>query len=134
MQWIAEQFVTTGQFHHLPQVHDRHTIRNMFDHIQVVRNKQVGQPEFSLQVLQDIEHLGLDGYIQRGDRLIADDKLRTQCQGASNPDPLALSTLEFMGKTPGVIIFETHLFQGLKHQLDTFLVRANLMDIQTFHD
>ncbi len=57
-------------------------------------DKQIGQAEFFLQVLQQVEDLGLDGNIQRRDRLVADDKLRVQGQGAGNADALALTAAE----------------------------------------
>ena len=58
------------------EVHHRHAVADVLDHRQVVRDEQVGQPELGLQVLEQVEHLGLDRHVERRDRLVADDQLR----------------------------------------------------------
>ncbi|MNW59658.1 hypothetical protein D3C74_375880 [compost metagenome] len=54
-------------------------------------DEHVGQTILLLQILHQIEHLCLNRYIQRGDRLIADDELWIQRQRAGNADPLPLA-------------------------------------------
>ncbi len=63
----------------------------MLYHAQIVGDEDIGQVEVALQVLQEVEHLRLDGNIQGRHRLIADDQLGVQSQGAGNADALALS-------------------------------------------
>ena len=41
-----------------------------------MRNEDVGQADVTLQLLQQIEDLGLNGNIQRGYRLITNDQFR----------------------------------------------------------
>ena len=41
MQGVGIQFFTGGQLHHTAQIHDRNTIGNVFDYVQVVGNKQI---------------------------------------------------------------------------------------------
>ena len=57
-------------------------------------NEQVREREFLLQVFEQVQHLRLNRYIERGDRLIGDDQLRVDDQRASDADALALSTAE----------------------------------------
>ncbi|MNE71262.1 hypothetical protein D3C80_1671190 [compost metagenome] len=59
-------------------------------------NKYVGQSELPLQILHQVNHLGLDRYIQRGYRLIGDNQLRLQRQRSGDTNPLALAAGELM--------------------------------------
>jgi len=43
---------------------------------QVVRDEQVREVEPALEVLQQVDDLALDGHVERGDRLVADDQAR----------------------------------------------------------
>ena len=52
--------------------------------------------ETLLEPLQQDEHLGLNGHIERRHRLIEDEKSRFQRQRAGNSLPLALATAELM--------------------------------------
>ena len=81
----------------------------MLDHAQVVGDEQVGQAELALQILQDVQHLRLDGNIQRRDRLVADDELRAQGQGAGNADALALAAGKLVRVAAGVVVFQADL-------------------------
>ncbi len=63
----------------------------MLHHAEVVRDKQICQLVFFLQILQQIDNLRLNGNIQRGNRLVADDKFGIQRKRAGNADALALA-------------------------------------------
>ena len=39
-------------------------------------DEQIGCAGFFLQILHQVHHLGLDGYVQRTDALVRDDQLR----------------------------------------------------------
>ena len=133
VQRLAIEIFTGSQFNHFPQVHHGDTVRDVFHHAQVVGDEQVGQPEFPLQVFQDIENLRLDGHIQGRDRLIADDELGAQSQCTRDPDPLALPAGELVRVAAGVVIFESDFLEGLHHDLDPFPVGADAVDVQPFH-
>ena len=49
-----------------------------------------------LEILQEVQDLGLDRHIQCGDGLVADDKPGIEGQGSRDPDPLPLPTRELM--------------------------------------
>ena len=55
-------------------------------------DEQVGQAEFAPQVQEQVQDLRLDGDVERRDRLVADDELRTQRQSPGDADALALTT------------------------------------------
>ncbi len=62
-------------------------------------NKQIGELKFPLKPDQKVDHLRLNGNIQRRDRLVTDNKLRVNRQRSRNPNPLSLSPGKFMGKS-----------------------------------
>ncbi len=78
-------------------------------------NEEIGELLFLLQILQEVDHLGLDGNIEGGNRFIGDDEFRFHRQGAGNADPLTLSTTEFMRISLGVLRLQADLFKELIH-------------------
>jgi hypothetical protein len=50
----------------------------VLDNRKVVRNKDKGEVEVFLQSLQQVEGLRLNGHIQRGYRLVANDQARVE--------------------------------------------------------
>lgn len=85
---------TTFRFPHLHQfaeVHHPYPVRYVTDDIQTVGNEQKRQPQFTLQLHQQIDDLRLHGDVQRRNSLIRDDKFRVQGNCPGNTDPLPLS-------------------------------------------
>ena len=84
-------------------------------------DEHIGQIFLFLEVPQQIEHLGLDGDVQRGDRLVTHNKFRIEGQSAGDADALAASAVHLVGiavgKAPGdadgVHQFLHPLLQGL---------------------
>ena len=58
---------------------------------QIMGDEKIGEVSLCLQINQQIQNLGLDGYIQRGDGLVADDKAWIRGQRAGNAQPLPLT-------------------------------------------
>ena len=54
----------------------------MADDGKVVRDEEVGEVEVLLERLEQVDDLRLDGDVQGGDRLVADDEVRVQRQRA----------------------------------------------------
>ena len=96
MARVGVDLVAVGQLHDLAQVHDRHTVADVLDDPQVVRDEEVGQAELLLQVLQQVDDLRLDRDVERGHRLVGDDEARLHRQGARDADPLALAAAELV--------------------------------------
>src|SRR5215469_2296191 len=72
------------------EIHYRDAIADVLDDREVVGDKQIGQFELVLQIHQQVEDLGLDRHVERRYRLVADDQLRAQGEGAGDPDTLPL--------------------------------------------
>ena len=75
VQGAPIEFFTISELHDFTQVHDGHPVADVFYDAQVVGYEQVGQVELFLQILQKVENLCLNRYIQRGDRLIGNNQL-----------------------------------------------------------
>ena len=95
----GEKLIHGRQFRDLAQIHYRHLIGEMPNHRQIVTDEPICQAESILQFFKQVDHLGLDGNIQRGDWLIADDQVRVKRAGAGNSDPLALSPPKIRANT-----------------------------------
>src|SRR3990167_2257845 len=85
-----------AHFHWAAEVHHQHIVGHMAYHREVVRDKHVAGVELFLQVHKQVEHLGLDRYVQRRGRLIRHQHLGLQHHGAGQGDALALAAGEHM--------------------------------------
>ena len=83
----------------------------MLHHAQIVGHEDVGQVKFLLQLVHQVQHLGLDGHVQGGHRLIGDDQLWLYGQCPGDPDPLALAAGELVGIPVGMVVVQAHLPQ-----------------------
>ena len=97
MQGIAEQVVAGCLLHHLAEIHDSNIVGEVLDDGEVVGDENVGQPHVLLKLLEQIENLRLDRHVQRRDRLVADDELGLDRQGAGDADALAAAAVELVG-------------------------------------
>ena len=105
---LAEQFPTIGELRDAAEIHHGDAVADVLHDAHVVGHEDVGQAEFALEGLQEVEHLGLDGDVQGGDRLIAHDEVWLQDQRSCDPDALALAAAELMRVATGVVRLETH--------------------------
>ncbi len=103
MARIGKELVLGADLHHLAEIHHRDPVGHVLHHRQIVRDEQVGKPEPRLQILEQIDHLRLDGNIQRRYRLVADDQIGLHRERAGDADALALAAREFVRIAPRVI-------------------------------
>ena len=96
--------------------------RDVPHHRQVVRDEQVGQAELALQVVEQVDDLGLDRHVERGDRLVGDDQLGPQGERPGDADALALAAGELVRVAVVVLRVEPdQLQQLLDRPLDAVL-------------
>mgnify|MGYP006900717337 CR=1 FL=1 len=69
-----------------------------------MRNEQVGRAGLLLDILHQVDHLRLNGHVQRRDALICDDELGVHDEGAGNAHALALAARELVGIAVGVLV------------------------------
>ena len=82
----CEQFLGWGRFHHSAQIHDVDSIGDVLDHAEVVADEEIGQRQILTEVHEQIENLCLNGDIERGHRLVADDALGLDREGPRDAD------------------------------------------------
>ena len=97
-------------------------------------NEQVGQAEALLKVLQQVDHLCLDGDVQCGDGLVADDEVGLQGKGAGNADPLALAARELMRIAAHEVGIQPDQVQQFLDTLLAFPAGVSAVDIQRLAD
>ena len=96
MARITEHGIGLAGLNHPPKVHHRDAVGDMLNDAEIMTDEQVGEPEFLLQILQQVQHLRPHRHIERRHRLITDDQFRTRREGTSDGDALALAAGELM--------------------------------------
>jgi hypothetical protein len=105
---LAKIAVFVGDLDDPAQIHDRDAVRDVLYHAQVVRDEQERHPEVALQVREQVEDLRLHRHVERRHRLVADDDVGLQGQGARNADALPLPARELVRKIVGLVRPQTH--------------------------
>src|SRR4029434_10824312 len=83
----------------LSVIHHGHFIRQILHDAEVVCDEQVGEIQFSLKLLEQVDDLRLHGYVQRAGGFVADDELGIHRQTSCNADTLPLPAGELMRVT-----------------------------------
>ena len=134
MERVAEKLQGRRRLHDLPEVHDRDAVADVLHHRQVVGDEKIGELHGLLEFLQQVQYLGLDGYVKGGDGLVADDEARRQGERPGDAHPLASAPVELVGvfvEEPGA---QAHfLHEGVHHFLPLPL-RAHAEDLQGLAD
>src|SRR6266568_2012813 len=128
MERILEELARRGLLDDLPQVHDRDAIRHLPDDAEVVRDQQVRQVLPSLNVLEQVEDLRLDGYVEGARRLVQEGEYGLGGQGAGDGDPLTLSTGELVGETVQMVGAESDFLEQLRRSLHRLRARHEPVD------
>ena len=87
-------------FDDLSQIHHCHPIRRVSNDAQVMGDHDLCDTEPFLQLAQELEHPRLHGDIERRRRLVEQEQLRFDREGACNANPLPLPTRKL--SRPGV--------------------------------
>ncbi len=112
----AVERVPVGRLHDRAQVHHGDARADLADRAEIVRDEHVGEPVLLLQVLEQVEDLGLDRHVERRDGLVAHHQPRPQRQRPGDPDALCLAAGELMGVAGGVLRPQAHPLQQLLHR------------------
>ena len=93
----AEEFLGAGAFDDLAAAHQRDMVRHVLHHRQIVRDQQHGHAQLALDVGQQVQHLRLDGHVQRRGRLVGDQQQRLGGQRDGDHDALLLPAENWKG-------------------------------------
>src|SRR5215471_11117611 len=108
MLWLGEQVLDRCLFDYAAEIHDADPIADVADDCQVMRDEQVGQPQTLLNFEQEIQDLRLYRDVQRGGWLVEDEQFGFQCEGARDPNALALPAAELVRKAIQMLLAQAY--------------------------
>ena len=88
-----------AEFDDFSEIHHHDALADVFDYGEVVRDEQVGDAALFLQVLEQVDDLGLDADIQSADGFVANDEFGFDGERARDADALTLAAAEFVRVT-----------------------------------
>ncbi|VTR68114.1 hypothetical protein DESC_690051 [Desulfosarcina cetonica] len=115
MAGAPENIIRMTQFNGLAQEHHADPVGDVAHHPEIVGDEQVGQLQAFLQILEQIEDLGLDGNIQGGDGLVANHEGGVRGQGPGDADALALPAAELVRVVPPGFPAQAHEVQEFRN-------------------
>ncbi len=89
---VIEHLFCCSALHNPPQIHHHQPVCKIGNRPQVVGDEQDADPAFALQLPQQIQDFGSDGYVQHRNRFICKQQLWLQRHRRCDHHPLALST------------------------------------------
>lgn len=117
VQRTCEYLFGPGFFHDFAKIHHRHSIRDMLDDGQVVRDEKISEIEPLLKLAKQVQHLRLNRHIESRDRLVAHDEAGIETERTGYPDSLALASREFVGIPAGVVRAEPYKVEKLRDSI-----------------
>ena len=107
----------------------------MPDDGQIVRDEEVGEVEVALERLHQVHDLSLDGDVERGDGLVADDEVRVERERAGEADALALAAGELVRVAGGGVGRQADDIEELAHALARLAPLGDAVDAERLtHD
>ena len=125
---LAIERLPVRNLNHLTQIHNGNAIGNVLHDGQVVSDKQIRGTELVLEFLEQVQNLGLNGHIQSGNRLVADNQLGLQRKCAGNADTLTLTAGELMRITVDVLGVQSNDVEKLADALNALLLGAHAVN------
>jgi hypothetical protein len=113
MHGMLEQSLGRSRLDDLTGVHDEHAIRDIANDAEVVRDEEIREVQLRLEVVQEVEQLRLDRYVERRRRLVEDDERRIGDQGSRDADALALTARQLVRVAPRHVRLETDELEDL---------------------
>ncbi len=112
-RWRGKHVAGGAGLHHLAVAHHHHPVADLGRHPHVMGDEQHRQIHLLAHIVQQLQHLRLHRHIQRRHRLIGDQHIGPQHQGARQTDALALATGEFMRKAVHGFRVQSHQTQDI---------------------
>ena len=133
---IFKHLVGGAVLHDLAAVHDLHRVRVPGHDAQIVGDDDQRRAEALPQLVQLLQHLGLDGDVQGGGGLVADEDVGVAAHAHGDHGPLLHPAGKFMGILfdPLFRIGNIHPAQQLHRLLKRLFFLHPLVDAQGFGD
>ena len=113
--WVVINLVSGAYLFNFPFVHDHDAVADVVHYGEVVGNEDDGEAKFFFEVVEEVQHLRLHAYVQRGNRFIAHNKRWIQSQCTCYDDALPLPAGEFVGIAIEVFRLQAYFLQQLHH-------------------
>src|SRR5215470_4213486 len=130
MARLGMQAGALGNLHDAAEIHDGDAVAHPLHHAEVVGDEDVGEAEALLQVDQQLQDLRADGDVERGDRLVEDDQLGLQDEGAGDRQPLALAAAELVGKAVELVRLQADDLEHAARLVAALAARADAVEAQ----
>ena len=111
MGGVLEQVVDVGCLDDNAQIHHRDSVADVADDVEIVGDEDIGQPQLLLKILQQVDHLSLNRYIQCRYRLVADQQPGSAGERACDRNTLALATGKLVRIAPPHLPAETNVIE-----------------------
>ena len=98
--WRSENLSGQPPLYDFSQIHDGNLVTSMGNHAEVMRNEQKCKIKISLELLQQIQNIRLDRYIESRHTFVSHDEFRSCNECTSDRYPLSLSPRKRMRKAP----------------------------------
>lgn len=115
MDGVVDDPVPLAEFDEAAPAHDRDPVAEVADHSDIVADEEIREPLALLEVLEQIDDLGLDRHVKSAGRLVTDNERRPERQGARDGDPLTLPTGKLMGVAPRRVAREAATVEQIEH-------------------
>ncbi len=97
MARVVKQLEHVGLLHRPARIHHNYLVTQLRHHPEIVGDEDDGHAGLGLQLLHQLQDLGLDGHIQRRGRLVADEQRRLAGERHGDHHPLAHAAGEVVG-------------------------------------
>jgi hypothetical protein len=131
---VLEDRLRVRQLDDLAEVHHRDAVTHLADDGHVVADEQDREIELLLDVLQQRDHVRLDGDVQRRHRLVGDDHPRVDDQRPGERDPLFLATRQLVWVPVSVVRVESDAVQQVTCDLLAATPWSDAVDLQRLRD
>jgi hypothetical protein len=120
--------------HDFPEIHDRDTVADVLHETKIVRDEEVRQLQPLLKIHQQIDHLRLNGHVERRHRLVENDERRIEGERARKADALPLTAAELVRVALEVCRVQADELEQLADAAATLVSIAEAVNDQRFLD
>lgn len=132
---VLENVLRRARLHQMAQMQHADRVGNIAHHGKVMGNEQNGAARFLLNVFEQVDHLRLNGNVQRTDGLVGNNELRPHNQGPGDAHALTLAAGQLVRIAVGVFDGQPYFFEhGIDHFLPFRLGGGHVMDVNAFGD
>lgn len=124
---VAQNLIARALLDQLTPVHDRDAVRKHIDDREVVADEQAGELQLLLEILQQVEETGLNRDVERARRLVGDQQIGSESEGARDADTLPLTARQLVRVAVAVALRQLdrrqEIFDALRQRLALRLAR-----------